>query len=62
MTKREMYKTAVVALGCAGFPEGTVVAVRYLRQCECHGTHYYTATLGDRSVDFPESQLRDFVL
>lgn len=64
LTKREMYKTAVVANGNFLYKNGECVAVEY----DCHldgenGGHFFAVSrLGRTTIIMRESDLSNFVL
>lgn len=59
--KRTLYKTATARIGCALFPAGTIVAVRYLHTSDTE-TDWYTVTYNGQYTAYPVHHLERFVL
>lgn len=59
-TKRDLYTTAQATIGCAHFPEGAFVGVRYVGP-GCGGVHWYDVILdsvsGKAVCQYPEHHL-----
>jgi hypothetical protein len=60
-TKAEMFKTAQIALACAGFPAGEFVSVKFLRVAD-NGVIWFEVSRDGRQTCLPEHQLTRFVL